>query len=962
MNWGNNNFQQLAESFGERKFVYIVFCDVSDSTELAKKLEPEIYGLIMYQLEQCVRNVLKDKSFGGEYVKSLGDGFLAAFGYSEIKENQAYQVLKAILIIQQEIDVFITENALQDLHLSVHIGVHAGTCIITNIQDGHRDYLGDPVNIAKKICDFAEAGEIAISETAFGRARDKFLTSTSQAIKIPGQSTKFVVSKVVGEKSLTENFLEQRGSFSGRGKEMTWLKDMLISKSKSQIVMLQSEAGLGKSRLIREFSSQLAHEGFSIHLGQCEAEFVNRTYKVFDQIIYSIFKSEYGMTPAAALRLSSALPEPILDLAQLIDSRLQNKENISVSTNDFEKIVFEAFKIISEHNLIIIDDWQWVDNASQQIIETLLKADLGHIKIILATRQRDAVFEEMNNVAVLELKPLGNDEIEELVSSLLPGYDPFVLEHMIDYSGGNPLYLEELCHGYRDTPLEVEELSGGAWLTALINARFEKLPDHLSKIIKTSTVIGHLIPEWILRDILETDIDSEKLEALRKADFIYPSETPGQLRFKHAITREVLYQQVGLKERVELHTKVISCLHNNAAKNDETEPYDQLAYHYGQSGNAAKAIHYSKIAGDEALKISALDRAQSHFRNALEFSEKIGIPLKSQLPYVKKFGLASVSDPAKQQTSLLQLLSQQASHQEDPETIAWTEYWFGNHLYGLGVPRESVAHLHTAYEKAVEIKNEKLSNQIIANLGQGYASACEYEKALKYLDQAIDLKQNNDKRKIRKGGLVYALSCKGFLLGEQGHYHEAEACFGEAAEILGEDYPQIMTSIYAQQGCSNLWNGESERAHDLVKKGMELAHGIHARYNYCQCVFMDALLNYQKTGLSQYLDKMIEATNWLWLEGIGQNLSLNFTNIAECFVKLKDWPNARKYIAGALLRARKGDRRCESQAYCVLATLAMAGQANYKPQTYIDLAYQSAHARKSVRELKNTQQFEQEFC
>ena len=225
--------------------------------------------------------------------------------------------------------------------------------------------------------------------------------------------------------------------------------------------MIQSEAGLGKSRLIREFSSQLAHEGFSIHLGQCEAEFVNRTYKVFDQIIYSIFKSEYGMTPAAVLKLSSALPEPILDLAELIDSRLENKENVSVSTNDFEKIVFEAFKIISEHNLIIIDDWHWVDNASRQIIETLLKADLDHIKIILATRQRDAVFEEMNNIAVLELKPLGNDEIEELVSSLLPGYDPFVLEQMIDYSGGNPLYLEELCHGYRDTSLEIEELSGG---------------------------------------------------------------------------------------------------------------------------------------------------------------------------------------------------------------------------------------------------------------------------------------------------------------------------------------------------------------------------------------------------------------------------------------------------------------------------------------------------------------------
>lgn len=951
-----DQFEKLIQDVGSRRFANVLFCDVSNSTEIARKLEPEIFGMLMHLLEKRVRSVVKSHEHQGTFIKSLGDGFLVLFGYPELLEDHALRAINAALAIQSEVQKLRREFAINDIDLKMHMGLHSGICIVTEFEAGAIDIFGNPVNVASKICDFAGPGEIYVSETTLGRCKHKFEVPATQAINIPGHDERIVVCKISGSANI--NTFSDDVPFYGRDTEIAWLQGFVDGGG--QMALVQAPAGLGKSRLIREFSKSQTEQKTAVHMGQCVSRNTDRPFKVIDLIAASILKSEYSLTAREAVQQNRNLPAAVRRFAEISTSGNEGAGFVVGYQVDYSQTFRDMLREIQCNNILIVDDWQWVDDASRSVIEDLERDPECNHKIILGSRERDSVFEEMNAISVLSLGPINDQDVENTVRSVLGNVDPFSVRKIIEYSGGNPLYVEELCHALSEKPAQISELKGGNWLSALINNRFERLPADLAEIVQTGAVIGHYIPEWLMTDMLGEKLDSRKLNALRNLDFIYPSETAGQYRFKHGLTRDVLYERVDLSNRRALHRQVVKKLAARAEKRGEAEPHAQLAYHYSQSGNKKAAIRHGNFAGEAALSVSALDKAQAHFKKTLELSGELGINVKDKLPMINKYGLASVSDPAMHQTELLSVLSKLANSQNDPESIAWTAYWLGNHLYGLGIPKQSVAHLHIAYEHAVQIGEEKLTTQIIANLGQGYASACEYETAYQYLDHAIELKRGKRKGKTRKGGLVYALSCKGFAKGEQGHFEEAEECFLEAVSILKDDYPQIMTSIYAQRACSNLWNGEFEMAHQLAKKGIDLAHGIHARYNYSQCVFIDALLSYKKTGSTKFLNKMIEATHWLWLEGIGQNLSLNFTNIAECFSDLKDWPNARKYVAGALWRSRKGDRLCESQAYCVLAKLSSAGHAANPPNTYLQKAYQSAKDRNSVREHRNTELFETE--
>ena len=93
---------------------------------------------------------------------------------------------------------------------------------------------------------------------------------------------------------------------------------------------------------------------------------------------------------------------------------------------------------------------------------------------------------------------------------------------------------------------------------------------------------------------------------------------PGTLRFKHGITRDAIYQMIGLRERIALHASVAQALHRNAEQDGEETWLEALAYHHAAAGHTELAIDYAERAGDKALAASALDKAQAHYRSALD--------------------------------------------------------------------------------------------------------------------------------------------------------------------------------------------------------------------------------------------------------------------------------------------------------------------------------------------------------
>jgi len=955
---GNNKFQKLAKYFGERKFAYVVFCDVSGSTELAKTLEPEIFGMLMYRLEKCVRGVVSEPSYGGEYVKSLGDGFLSAFGYPELKDNQAELVVKAMLEIKQRIDTFIAEYDLHEFNLKVHMGAHAGTCIITDETNGCRDYLGDPVNLAKKICDFAEPGEITISEDALGRARDKFVMASSQAIRIAGQTEKFVVSRVISENDDGDISLSQTGAFAGRRQEIGWLMERLTQTGTNLTAMIHAEAGLGKSRLIRELTPRLAQTGISVHIGQCEADYSSRPYKTLDHILYSIFRSEYGTSPEKTHRLKTNLPPATIQLAELLKKPLALNGTNQKFRVKFEALFLQLLQSLSGSILLVFDDWQWIDNASQKIVQNILEAKLPQVKILFASRNRDPVFEEIYNIHVLSLEPLDHSSVEDIVRFLLPSYDPFTLEHIHEYSGGNPLYLEELCHSFRDQGLNnITDMSAGTWLSALINTRSEKLSSELSKIIRTSAVIGHIIPEWLLSDVLGNQLDNQKLEALRNADFIYPAETKGRLRFKHGITRDVIYQQVGLEDRRKLHNKVITSLHSRAAERGQTESHEQLAYHYGQSGNSEKAVHYSQLAGDTALAVTSLDKAQIQYKAALKHlyqlapSSYIQTEINSVL---RKYGQAAIVDPSWEQIPVLLDAKNHLSKFENPKMCAWIEFWLGFLLYGLGEPLKAIEHLEASKRQAEKINAKKLLVHIDANLGQAYGSGCRYQDSEELLTGAIKEKRTLGNSTQLLTGLAYSISCLGFVKADQGRFEESDATFGQAKSIINGLALPMSTWLANQWSASKIWEGDFKKGYYYADQARQIAQKNKSRYHFVMAQSLMVGAKLSQNNHRDHINRLVETTQWLSEKGSQQFTSLNHGWLARAFAKSGEFELARDYAAKAFQRARKGDRLGEAMAARAMALVAKQGGSRQPPIFYMNWADSSATKRMSEHEkLKN---------
>jgi len=318
--------------------------------------------------------------------------------------------------------------------------------------------------------------------------------------------------------------------------------------------------------------------------------------------------------------------------------------------------------------------------------------------------------------------------------------------------------------------------------------------------------------------------------------------------------------------------------------------------------------------------------------------------------------MACVVDPSRDQSPILIQAAERAEQKGDRKMIAWSEYWLGNNLYGLGYPDRSILHFKKSYSACKEISDGKLETQLLANLGQAYAAACEYYD---YLDRAIETKLSKRSGKRGSSGLAYAISCKGFALGEQGVYNDAMECFSSAIDVLAGSEHSASTSILNQRAVVNLWNGNFEEAIRLSTLTYDMSRRMHSRYNFAQSVFITAASSFKQTEELHHVDKMIEAADWLVYDGIGQNMSLNYGAISEALTDIEDWDRARIYAARGLKRIRAGDRRCESQILRSLALIAKAGKSVRTSNYYMNRAAASAESRQSIREIENNKVFEQ---
>ncbi|WP_083748531.1 adenylate/guanylate cyclase domain-containing protein [Pelomonas sp. KK5] len=928
---------------GQRRNLAILFADLSDSTRLAESVEAEHYALMLAELRALYQRIVP--RHGGLVIRIQGDGMLAIFGHPEAREDDGRRATEAALELHEAVRRMRPPPGWQP-SLSLHSGIHAGLVLMHEGDEvrGRFELLGNAPNIAARLSDAARAGEILVSEETLGLQGHFFHTSERQSLQLRGRATPLAVFAVHGRAAIGRRFEAsvQRGlaPFVGRERELALMekaRDEAFSSTNPQRSLwlsLRAGAGVGKTRLTEEFLRRTAAAGgCQIHRGYCEAYLSAEPLQPFLQMLAAL-------TDMPEVQHARQLPPKARPQALL------------------EVLAAQAQQV---PQLLVIDDLQWADDASLQLLHRLLAlARERALPLLLMTAARPRAPGDVipaagdNEAAVLELQPFSDDEATQAVQHLLPQTDPFIAAEVQRHAGGNALFIEELCHALAN---EIGARFGGtgqpgtAWLSALVESRMARLAEEHKQVLRAAAAIGNVIPAWLLTKLSGRAADDPAVLALAEQDFVFPDSRPGYLRFKHGITRDIVYEAIGLHERQAMHRQIAAELRADPA---HAAAHELLAYHDGAAGDWASAAHHAEQAGDQALAVSALDRAKKQYRAALAALEHQAADENYRLRWIgiaQRFGMACVFDASRADLRVLQHAAELARSSEDPALIGRAEYWLGYVSYALGEAREGLPHCERGLSAAERVADAGLVAQLRGTLGQLLAAAADYKPALTLLDEAILLQADQGRRPGRLAiGLVYSLACRGQVLGDMGRFAEAQAAFDEAMDLIRGSNHAVEASVQGWRAAVYLWQGRWAEAQQVAAEAHRIGGQVRSLFTFAMGHAAGAYGAWMEAMAPEALHKLQEATAWLAPRGGGLFSSLNHGWLAEV-LEAQDRPlAARRHIAMALRRGRKHDLFGAAMAYRAAARLALPHEASISMR-YLGLARQAAERRGAAHDV-----------
>lgn len=948
-----------------RQVLTVVFSDLSDSTRLGAQLEAETYSEMLRDVRSACQRIIA--AHDGTLVRLQGDGLLAIFGHPAARPDDARRATEAALDLHaavRELQVR-TRNG-EAVALDLHTGIHAGLVLIDegDALRGRFELLGNVPNLAARLSTEARRGEIVVSAETLGPESAFFETGARELLRLRGSDAPIAAYRVRGRAGIATRFeaSARRGlaPLVGRERELDHLGALLAEVRTGALrrAAIVAPPGVGKTRLADELLRRAESLGCRVLRGYCEAASSAEPLQPFLQILRELFGLNEGLDPAEARRrvehgVADLDPDARVDTAALLrllalDTGAPNAAPEATPAAALGPL-FSCLAATAPL-VLFVDDWQWADQAARQALETICTQAAQPILALVARHPPVDLALGPGPAATIELAPFDDAEAARAIARLLPDADPFVAAEIRRYAGGNALFLEELCHSAaHDGARRGTAIAPGAaaWLHALIESRVARLPREQRDLLRAAAVIGNVVPNALFEAISGVAVGDERVRALAHLDLLYAGT--GQLHFKHGITRDVVYAGIGLHERMAIHLRVAIAVRGRESPG--AQDAELLATHYGAGGSRAEAAHYAELAGDKAMRRSALDRAQLHYRAALEALDPLGPDAGAYarwMEILRRLGLACVFDPSPAHLDVLRRAVGIATARRDLAAVAQAEYWLGYVLYALGEPGPAIQHFEEALLALGADTRDALAVQVRATLGQARAAAGHYAQALLLLDAAIAVKQQHRSGTRPAVGLSYTLACKAALLADQGRFDDAHGVFAQALAALRGIEHEVVASVLGWQCLAYLWQGRWDAAGAAASEAQRVAVRVKSQYMYAMNQAMGARAAWCREPDPAALQALRDATRWLEAGERRLNVSLNHAWLAEAALTAGERAAMRQHAAAALLRARRLDRLGAAAVHRLLAR-ASAPERD-RSEHHLAHATLAAQARGSAHE------------
>jgi class 3 adenylate cyclase len=650
---------------GERKTITALFADIKGSVEMIEALDPEEARAIVDPALQLMMDAVH--RYEGYVAQSRGDGIFALFGAPIAQEDHARRALYAALRMQEDIKRYSDRLRIEKgVPLAIRVGLNSGEMVVRSIRkdDLHTDYvpIGHSVNLAARMESLATPGSIAVAESTFRATQGYFRFRDLGPVAVKGVSEPIRVYELEGIGALRTALEVSRSRgfsrFVGRERDMAVLDDALerALAGSAQVVGIVADPGVGKSRLCFEFVERLHARGILVVTGHGVPHGKSMPFLPVLEAMRDYFgireddgeETVRDKVAGRSLRLDKDLDDTLPLLYDFLGVADPAHPPPPMEPAAKQRRLFGFLKRLThaqsrrEPTVFLFQDLHWWDGGSEAFLENTVESVPGTRTLLLVNFRPEyhAAWMQKSYYQQLPLLPLGPEAITELLRDLL-GTDPSLAElgdRIRERTGGNPFFIEEVVQALAESGSlvgprgayrlvqPVAELSLPGTVQAVLAARIDRLGDREKHLLQTAAVIGKEFTEPVLRrvgELAESDLPPA-LAKLIATEFIYERALYPELEytFKHALTQEVAYNSLLVERRQALHERTAEAIEALFGERLE-ERWSELAHHYSHSRNTEKAIEYSKLAGERAVKGSANAEAISHLTTALKLLETL---------------------------------------------------------------------------------------------------------------------------------------------------------------------------------------------------------------------------------------------------------------------------------------------------------------------------------------------------
>lgn len=809
---------------GERKHVTVLFTDLTGYTAMSEKLDPEevkeFTSRIFGEISKIVAN------YDGFIEKYAGDAVMAIFGVPKAHEDDPIRAVKVAYKIHELVDKISPEVEKKiGQPISMHTGINTGLVVTgeVNMERGTHGIAGDTINLASRLSNLANPGEIVVDVDTCRQVEGHFICEYRETTSVKGKADPVEVHQVLShrDKPITIRRLSGlRANLVGRDMEMADLSEAVdnLRQGKGRIFSICGAAGTGKSRLVEEFKVGLDLERIQWIEGHAYAYSQNIPYfPLVDLLNRLLHIDEKDPPDKVREKVESGLEclvsnrnDVIPYVGHLYSLSYPEAEGISPEhwKSRLQAAILAILYALAERapTVFFLEDMHWADPSFVELLRRACLEIRQPAIVLCAHRPTFNLFtgHQVNNISQyyhdIQLQNLSLSVAQNMLASLLQTetIPPDLKRWVQSKAEGNPFYLEELVNSL----IESETLArdNGSWkvlrsiaesdipssLHGLITGRLDRLDKQTKRILQKASVIGRDFLYEILKKIseFEESIDGE-LRQLERLDLIRTRSLQPDIEymFKHALTQEVVYNGLLKKQRRKIHEHIARVM--ESVFKDRLEEFNEtLAYHFSRGQSVTKAIDYLVKSGEKSLARYAVEEAHQYFRKAYDI-------------------LASKAEPSETEKIIL---------------IDILNSW-GYAYYYLGEFKEFIDIFRSHQALAESLDDKAKTGMFYAWFGIAHLLAGKSKDSYDYLIKSLELGEKAHNQKV----VGYACAWLAWACGELGLFSEGIG-YGKRAQKIAESFPSdqyLYFKSLAGLCYINSYKGDTNRVFEGAKRLLE---------------------------------------------------------------------------------------------------------------------------------------------